>query len=613
MIILDKTKPPKPFFIREPIPTTFKNTYEKQKYWANEKKKWIEGISEDVNGWAYYYGSQIILRHRNTGAQYYPEIRDVEVWLLKEVMDCMKSGEFPFIIKGRGVGLSSLFMNGFHYFSRIYPNSNCIATSKNKKTLSELFTEKTMVSYNEMHGDIKPDEINKNQTASESFLKYGYRYLDDFGNEKYSENKFTCRDTQESDAATTNFSGSGAIYGFADEAPLMTRFNKFFDSARDCFTDHSINKVVGLMVFGGTCEDSITQDAIQKIQEVWENPKPLNIRPIFVPATYGKHTINGHSNHERAREEILKQREELDKLADKTRLNAYIKNNPLDISEIFSFGGTSRFDDYARERINLRLSELSKPNQAYVPQGYNLIEKGLEIVAMPSNSSNLKIIEHPKKDVKYIWSLDSTQSTKETSGDGGSKVSITIMKGVDPQSDLQFCPVAHFLERPKNFDSVFELGVRLFKYYNQFGLAKNCGELNATGGVMCEKLRKECGEKTIIARRDLNKKGYVDTKKAWYYRVDATIDWQYLAANTYFKKYSDYIYFADLLKEAQLPDEVNKDFMDSFLGCLWGFGTGDLLGEKPKEKKEVKYIEGVKWDSAKGKYIKYNLMTGKEL
>ena len=213
-----------------------------------------------------------------------------------------------------------------------------------------------------------------------------------------------------------------------------------------------------------------------------------------------------------------------------------------------------------------------------------------------------------------MWSLDATQSTENTSGvKKNSKFSITIMKGVDPQAELQFAPVARFLERPKNFDDVFDWGIRIFKYYNKYGLCKHAGELNATGGVMLEKLQKEGFGKNAVAKRDLYKSGWVETKRAWFYRVDATIDWQYLAANTYFKKYVEMVRFVDLLKEAQMPEETNKDYLDSFLAGLWGWMTGDLLNEKVVKKAEVKVVEGVRWNDQKQTYEVYDIMTGQKV
>lgn len=615
MIIIDKIKIPSPFFTRVEMPSVFKTTLDKQKYLAEEKRRWIEGYG-GLNGMLYYYATQVVLKDRLKGIKYYPTVRDVEAEIIfPQLEDCFKNGESPFIVKGRGVGLSSIGMNLPHYFFRVYPNTTCIATSKNKKTLAELFTEKTMISFDEMNPAIKPDLIAKNQTANESFLRYGYKYLDERGREQYSENKFLCRDTQESDSATTNFSGAGAIFGFADEAPLMPRLNGFFDSAIECFTNHSENRLEGLLLFGGTVEDSVPVEAVQRLQEVWNNAKELKIRPIFIPSTYGKHLLNGHSDHKKAEEEILRRRDELDKLTDKTRLQNYIKNNPLSIGEIFNFAGSSRFDEYTIQRINLQINELEKPSNKFAkPTGYNLVEHQGELTAIPKKDSNFQILEHPKDGVRYMWSLDATQSTENTSGvKKNSKFSITIMKGVDPQAELQFAPVARFLERPKNFDDVFDWGIRIFKYYNKYGLCKHAGELNATGGVMLEKLQREGFGKNAVAKRDLYKSGWVETKRAWFYRVDATIDWQYLAANTYFKKYVEMVRFVDLLKEAQMPEETNKDYLDSFLAGLWGWMTGDLLNEKVVKKAEVKVVEGVRWNDQKQTYEVYDIMTGQKV
>lgn len=615
MIIIDKIKIPAPFFTRKEMPSVFKTTLDKQKYLAEEKRRWIEGYG-GLNGMLYYYATQVILKDRLKGIKYYPTVRDVEAEIIfPQLEDCFKNGESPFIVKGRGVGLSSIGMNLPHYFFRVYPNTTCIATSKNKKTLAELFTEKTMISFDEMNPAIKPDLIAKNQTANESFLRYGYKYLDERGREQYSENKFLCRDTQESDSATTNFSGAGAIFGFADEAPLMPRLNGFFDSAIECFTNHSENRLEGLLLFGGTVEDSVPVEAVQRLQEVWNNAKELKIRPIFIPSTYGKHLLNGHSDHKKAEEEILRRRDELDKLTDKTRLQNYIKNNPLSIDEIFNFAGSSRFDEYTIQRINLQINELEKPSNKFAkPTGYNLVEHQGELTAIPKKDSNFQILEHPKDGVRYMWSLDATQSTENTSGvKKNSKFSITIMKGVDPQAELQFAPVARFLERPKNFDDVFDWGIRIFKYYNKYGLCKHAGELNATGGVMLEKLQKEGFGKNAVVKREMYKTGWVETKRAWFYRVDATIDWQYLAANTYFKKYVEMVRFVDLLKEAQMPEETNKDYLDSFLAGLWGWMTGDLLNEKVVKKAEVKVIEGVRWNDQKQTYEVYDIMTGQKV
>ena len=79
MIIVDKIKSPSPFFTRKPHPTVFKSTYEEQKYWAQQKKYWVEGYNEDINGMLYFYAQEIILKDRIRGSMYYPTVRDADV------------------------------------------------------------------------------------------------------------------------------------------------------------------------------------------------------------------------------------------------------------------------------------------------------------------------------------------------------------------------------------------------------------------------------------------------------------------------------------------------------------------------------------------------------
>ncbi len=602
--IIDKTKPPAPFFTRKPIPT-FKTDLERQRYWGKEKEYWINGYNKDIGGMLYFYATQIKLKDRLSGKIDYPIVRDADMLIFSELENSRKDGESPFVFKGRGVGLSSIGMNLPFYFFRTNPNSTCIATSKDKKTLATLFNQKTIIAYDELDPDIKPDLINKNQTSSESFLRLGAKYIDNYGNERYGQNEFICRDTQESDKAATNFSGGGAIFGFADEAPLMPRFNMFFDSARDVFMDHSINKMSGLLLSGGTIEATIKTQEIQKIAEVYANCKVLKVRPIFLPATYGKHMVNGHSDHKRAEREILERREELDKLTDKTSLIAYIKNNPLNIDEILDIGkGNSRWEEYTKEKINLQVKFLNQPENRPILTTYNLTEYNEEIIATPTNKGFATILEGPKPDVKYVLGLDATQSTEETSSSSGnSKFSIYVMKGIDPNSDIQFAPVAKMCERPKDFDDVFDKGIRLLKYYNKYNLAKITGENNAAGGVFVSKLLKDpILKKTVLAKKDLTLKGNVDTTKPFFYRNDDVLDWQFIVANTYFKKYAEMVKFLSLLKDCQLPDTANTDELDAFLACLYGWGTGDLLGERPKVKpiRRVDVIVG--WENGVPKW-----------
>jgi hypothetical protein len=599
--IIDKIKPKAPIFTFKPAPTIFKTSLDETKYWQEEKRRWIEGQG-DLTGMLYYYATQIKLKDRVRGHIFRPTVRDADLIIFNAIEQARKEGLALYFMKARGIGFSSIGMNLPFYFFRTMPNSNCIATSKDKKTLARLFTDKTMVAYEEFDSPYtKPDQIAKNQTANESHLKVGMKYIDDEGKEKYAESIFECRDTQESEKAATNFSGGGAIYGFADEAPLMPRMDTFFNSAIETFKDHSINKIVGTLVMGGTVEATIKPEEIAKIQNIWENHKVKRILPLFLPATYGKHMVNGWSDHKRAEEEILRERDELEKAGDRSKLDAFIKNNPLDISEIFSMAGQASWDEYAIQKINERGQAIPKEPPIAL---YNITDMGHKAEVSPNQKGNVKILQHPKDNVKYIIGVDGIMTSELTNNNAdASDYSICVMKGVDPQDSLQFAPVALYKERPRSIEDANKIGLALLKYYNKYNNAKIIGETNAGGEHLLKMIQNAGLWNTVMYRKDLNKSGWVDTKKAWFYRNQDIKEWQYEAANIYFKKYSEQIKFMEIITDAKKKYEDNKDTLDSFMACLYGWGTGDLLDEKLKKERIIKMMICVGWDSENMKPI----------
>jgi hypothetical protein len=189
--------------------------------------------------------------------------------------------------------------------------------------------------------------------------------------------------------------------------------------------------------------------------------------------------------------------------------------------------------------------------------------------------------------VEYILGLDSIMTSELTSSESSvSDYSLTVMKGIDPNADFQFCPVAIYKERPKTIYQAHETGIRLLQHYNKYGKAKITGELNAASEIFISMALAEGLKSCLLKRRDLSDKGYVDVKKFWFYRNDKILQWQIEACNVYLKKYGHMVWFREYLEDAQKPLEANKDALDSLMACLYGFGTGDLLGEK-KEKPKV--------------------------
>ena len=324
---------------------------------------------------------------------------------------------------------------------------------------------------------------------------------------------------------------------------------------------------------------------------------------------------NGWSDHKKAEEEILKEREKKAKLNDGGEaLKAYTKNHPLKIEDIFDFGGSSRWDDYAIERINLQAKHLSIPSNQPNIGNYSVVEREDDMLAIPNLKSNIKIYKHPAANTNYVIGIDATMSTDNTSGaSGNSKFALLVMEGVHPQSDSEFSPVCTYVERPRDFEVTFDTVIRILKYYNKYGNAKIAGELNATGGVLIEKIQRLGMSSTIIARKDLNKSGWVNTKKPWFYRVDSIVEWQYTQMNRYFKKYAERVKFIELIQDAQKGDDANTDILDAFAAAIWGFGSGDILEgtTNVKKKQEIIGVRYVQLRDGNMGWESYDINTGK--
>jgi hypothetical protein len=375
---------------------------------------------------------------------------------------------------------------------------------------------------------------------------------------------------------------------------------QFYPSAIECFTDHSINKIVGGLIMGGTAEATISPEDIRRIQDIYTNSEALRIKTLFLPATYGKHMVNGHSNHEKARDEILKRREELSLLDDKSQLTAYIKNNPLEIDDIFDFAGGGLFDEYTVEKVNAQLRELPKVKQEMKPVAHKINVSSTLIVAEPVKESSILILEHPKEGVDYIIGGDTIMTSDLTSSvKGNSKYAAVVTKGVDPQGEIQFAPVATYLERPRSIEHANIQLMNLAKYYNKYGRCKIMCELNAGAENLLQMLINEGLSRMIMMRKDLNKSGWVDRSKPWFYRADIILRWQIEAANIYFKKYSHMVFFSALLVDATKGADDNTDILDAFMAALYGWGSGNIL-ENKTHAKVARKIQMVKYEMLNG-------------
>jgi hypothetical protein len=258
------------------------------------------------------------------------------------------------------------------------------------------------------------------------------------------------------------------------------------------------------------------------------------------------------------------------------------------------------FDEYTVEKVNAQLRELPKVKQEMKPVAHKINVSATLVVAEPVKESPILILEHPKEGVDYILGGDAVMTSDLTSSaKGNSKYGGIMTKGVDPQGELQFAPVAIYLERPKSIEHGNMQMIKLAKYYNKYGRCKIMCELNAGAEHLLQNLINEGLSRMIMMRKDLNKTGWVDRSKPWFYRADVIKKWQIEAANIYFKKYSHMVFFSELLVDATKGADDNTDILDAFMAALYGWGSGNIL-ENKTQTKVVKKIQMVKYEMVNG-------------
>jgi hypothetical protein len=601
--IIDKIKKPAPKWVAPKPKPIFKTTLEKEKYWALEKKRWREGYGDGYShicGIHYFYLQEGWLKDGSDGTLIRPRYRDCDDWIITE----LHNGFWDLknhvgLVKRREIGSTSIGAGLLPaYTMRMFPSSTFGATSCDQPRIFKAFNDKTEVFIKKLDQDIRPilDRTvgyKENATRQQVYQRLPWLVKDINGDADYEYSDLYAKETSESDGSATGFSGTRLRAAYIDEFPLHKRKAKLLGSMLSCVMKQTEQS--GLLFWGGTVEESITAEQINELQKLVRNSNDLKFNVIFAPAWWGlKMNENGVSDEKAGTDWVYSERERLNRLEDKSFLKAFIKNYPLNLEEIFSMGGSSRWDEETVEAINRQMEVVVK--REAIPQFNIRTEQNVTIVE-PTNKGDIYMIEPPKPNVDYVFGYDGILTSDLTSDDkANSKIALVGMKGVDPTSELQFAPIVKYSERPKSIEYANSKIVNIIRHYNQYGRAKITGELNAGGEHLIKMLINVGLSSTIMNRRDLSKKGYVDTKKPWFYRNDAILNWQNEAANIYYKNYAQMVLFKSLLLDAKKSDQDNTDEEDALKACLYGWGTGHLLAEKIKErpKKKVWIIVGYK-------------------
>ena len=609
ILIIDGTKDPAPFYVRHEVPT-FRTEYEKQKFWAEEKRRRMEGYY-DLTGDHYNYVQWQHIKNRITGELIYPDCRDVDLEIFQIKEDCIRNGENMFVEKGRGAGLTSI-MGGMINSAMINnPGSTCIGTSKDTVSLSRFFSEAILPVYDNYHPAIKPTEVNRNNTKQNSYLKVSVAYLNE-GRESYGESTVMLRETTEKPKSANAFSGMGAILGCYDELPLIGRWKELLKSSEYCFFDKRTGSKTGFLLAGGTAEESLTNEQILDFMRFAEESKLWNFRKVFIPFWKGMYMVNGHSDEAKAMEWWNREYEKRLSSGDDSLARAFRLNNPRSEDDIYDLASANRFKESTMELIKQRSITLNKnefPRQPamiviHPTQGATIAPLAYKTAVTAEKEKDYisYIYEHPKKNIKYFCCVDGTGTGTVTGNDDGSSFGILIMKEFDAgdfDEDVvaSWQPVYVYYHRPKSVADGVEAIINACQYYDIFGgFQKIWAEGNSgLADYLSTALINRNLMRYIGYRIDVSRKGNTNTRKYFQVRTEATIEFQHRMAENFIDKHIHQFVCPILLKQMMQPKEDNTDVLDAWFQMFIGYQKIDVVMEKkepPKLQRPIYYVDG---------------------
>lgn len=583
MTIIDKSRR-SPYFVYKP-PPIFNSTYEEQKWLAQEKKKWIEGDG-DVPPMLYFYLSQGFVKHRVVPEGHdsveRPMARFASLWMHQEFERTKKKKKVQMVFKGRNVGLSTEAGAICNYYARVHAGSNCIVTSKDQDGISVFFQEKIYVPYQHMDSRIRPDELAKNATKQKCYLKLGVSHLGNDGNEKYSISTINLRETSDTPRSPQNFSGQGAAFGCFDELPLHPRKEELLNSAIECFRNPFTKELDGFLLAGGTFEESMTPDDIQGFKNLIDNKELWDCEIMFVPFWWSfKLDAAGYPDEKGAFEWWETQAEKLQKYPSK--LNAFIRNNPRTMEDIFETASGGRWEDDTLEVLKAQRTAVLNADIS-CPK-YHFVNLNKTVTPTLNNNGKFWMLETVQPQCKYALLIDGITKGTDVGNNEGSKFASVVVKTLDPRG-TQYLAVNIYCERPKTTEAAHYNVLNQILYYNQFGGVEIIQmEANAGMDSFWTFMTKEGFHHLIGRAKDLSGKGWTNKNNLGQQRTPNIIKFQYEQGNIFIRKYPQALQMLPLIDELLTPMSIDSHITDAWLQFFCAYPNFD---ERPKPKPKPK-------------------------
>lgn len=536
---------------------------EKDYWWEKERDFWVEGRFGLV-GPHYYALTQGKVKDAR-GYTKRPVWRDVDDMIYGGYMEARRTSHDVFVTKRREIGLSFIFGGIIPmWVAMTNPGSTSLITSADKKRLEALFKDKTRVVYDEFDAYARPGVVS---TRQEGYLHMGKREPKT-GTITGLNSQIITKETVD---VPTAFEAYRAMHVFIDECMLHPKADKVYKSAQ-ASTKSGFLKIAPIVIGGSAGEATSVGQKLART--LWDGAKQLKIITMFIPGYLGimeapeigedgletgrilNFCPNGHSDEQGAKEWILRTREMLDQLEDKSFLNTFIKQYPLEIQEVFSTVGIGAFPKPILDKIeNQERIILSTRPQLEKIQLYEGPDGKIE--KMLDSKSKIVILEEPIPGHTYIGGIDPIPFNSTNMGDG-SEQAIAI-KDLDTNRY-----VAVYSERDSEPDTIVRNMILMQRWYNE---AIAMIEINR-GGVV-KKAYKDAGWGKLLAKRPtFLGKGFVKDEEAiGYYKNDATSERGNTYLINYLTKHTEQIMFMQIIEQLKVYLVDNTDIVDAMVAA----------------------------------------------
>lgn len=572
---------------------------EKDYWWAKQKEYWINGY-KGLTGPHYFALTQGFVKDAR-GFKKRPVWRDIDELIYEGYIEARNKNHDLFVTKRREVGLSFIFGGIIPmWIAMTNPGSTSLITSADKKRLEALFKDKTRVVYDEFDNYAKPGIVS---TRQEGYLHLGRREAKT-GSISGLDSQIITKETVDTPTA---FEAYRAMHIFIDECMLHPKADKVYKSAQ-ASTKSGFVKVAPIVIGGSAGEATSTGQKLAKT--LWDNAEALNILTIFLPGNKGimeapelddngretgkilNFCPNGYSDEKAAEEWILRNREKLDKLEDKSYLNSFIKQYPLEIQEVFSVSGAGAFPKHIMDKLDTQerivLSERPPIDRSILRRNYDGT-----IIKKADASSPMYFLENPNPNHTYIGGIDPIPFNSKNMGDGSNQA--LVIKNIDTNRY-----VAYYSERDSDPDVIVNNMMLLQEYYNN---AVAMIEINR-GGVVKQKY-KDSGKIHLLAKKPifLGKGFWKDDDSIGYYKNDVTAERGNSYIIDYLNAYCDDLWFIDMIQDLKNYLIENTDLADAMVAA-------EILHKNIVKKSERKQPERVETKEVpmleyrNGRYVK---------